>query len=153
MSLTLNAKTLNLGDKTVTLRLTTRAIRNYANKHGAKGSNPLVAVLSAVDDLDAKIDLFTAALTYSGNDNPIKTGEDLLDLMADNDMGRKEVNRTIVDLAVDAGLMDDDQRSDLSAALDKNDDKFMDIVIGVMTGESTPDSGEAEETSQEENPT
>lgn len=153
MSLNLNAMSLGLGDETVTLRLTARAIRNYAKKHGENGANPLVAVLSAADDLEAKIDLFTAALSYNGNNNRIKDGADLLDLMADSNMGRKKINRTIVELAVDAGLMDDDQRDKLSEALDNNDDKFIDIVIGVMTGESGPELAGAEEPSPEENPT
>lgn len=151
MSLNLNAKTLNLGDNTVTLRLTTRAIRNYAQKHGEKGANPLVAVLSAVDDLDAKVDLFTAALTYSGNNNTIKSGEDLLDLMADNYMGRKEINRIIVDLTVAAGLVDSEQGTTLAEAVDTNDDKFMDILTGILTGNPAP--VEAADAPQEENPT
>lgn len=151
MSLNLNAMTLNLGDKTVTLRLTTRAIRNYAQKHGEKGANPLVAVLSAVDDLDAKIELFSAALTHPGNDNPVKDGADLLDLMADNCMGHKEISRTIVDLAVAAGLVDSEQGTNLAEAVDTNNDQFVAILTGVLTGKPAP--GAAEENPQKENPT
>lgn len=154
--------TIQLDEQTVTLRLTTRNLRNYCNKHGEKGTRPLVAVLSALDDINARADLLTAALNHPGNHNPIKSGDDLLDALAARRITQKAVDQKILELAVDAGLVDDEDVPDLSIAVADSTTHFVDVLSRVLSGkpsrktetqtETAPPAEDAGETAAE-NPT
>lgn len=43
-------------------------------------------IFGAIDDIERCVDVFDASLKWAGNENEIKSGEELLDLMAVNDM-------------------------------------------------------------------
>lgn len=153
--MSLNYHEINVGDKLITLRLTSKALMNFNLKHGAEGNSPVVAVLNAVNDYSARIDLFTNALNHPENRNTVKDGGLLLDLMADSGCwSRETINGLILDLAEESGLLTEDDRQALAAPVSKSNAHLLDALSRLLTGESIPadkadDSAEAEY----ENPT
>lgn len=108
--------------KTVHLRLTSRALSNFIEKHGIEGAAPVVSVINAVNSLEATIALLSAAMRYPGAvvDKDISTGAELIDLLADEDKGDIFLKGLVVQLARDAGLLDDAGASELANAMGAN---------------------------------
>ena len=75
---------LTLEDGTeLTLRLTSTAIAAYVKAHGIPGAALLTDIAAAADDIEKQITLLSKALQHPGNNNKIKDGGRLLDLLAD----------------------------------------------------------------------
>lgn len=154
--MSLNVVEICVGDKNLTLRLTSRAIMNYAKKHGSEGSSPVIAVLEAVNNIEARADLLTAALGHPDNHNDIKDGYKLLDLMADSgSWDRHIVNDTILELARQSGLLTDDDYLSLIDPVRENGTKLIATMAKLLTGQ--PIGGNvapaAADTAEGENPT
>lgn len=154
--MSLNVNTITVSGTEVTLRLTSKALLNFNLKHGAAGQSPVVAVLSALDDMDARIHLFTNALTYPDNKNTVKDGADLLDMMADDVCwSRDEVNRLILELAHQSGLLSNEDFTNLLEPVAQNGKKLISTLADLLAGKpvgATAAEAEAEADS-EENPT
>lgn len=139
---------LNSG-KTVTLRLTSRALSAYIKEHGLPGAAPLVSVMNAVNDMDALIALLTAAMRYPGAvvDKELATGAELLDALADEDKGDVYIKGLVVQLARDAGLVDDQGAKELADAAGANSTQLVSKIAALLRLDGV------EEEAQEENPT
>lgn len=140
---------LNSG-KAVTLRLTSRALSNYIKEHGLPGAAPLVSVMNAVNDMDALIALLTAAMRYPGSvvDKELATGAELLDALADEDKGDVYIKGLVVQLARDAGLVNDQGAKELADAAGANSAQLVSKIAALLRLD-----GVEEEAQEEENPT
>lgn len=154
--MSLNVHEIRLGDQTVTLRLTSKALLQFNLKHGVEGNSPAVAVLGAISDYAARIDLFTNALTYPGNGNAVKDGGQLLDLLSDNSWDRDAVNQLILDLAAESGLLKPEEAADLMDCVCENGSRMVrtlgSLLRGINPHEDSPAAEEAE-ADGEANPT
>lgn len=130
----LNVKTLTVGENEVTLRLTSKALFNFNQKHGSEGTSPLVALLSAVDDIGARMDLLTNALNHPENKNKIKDGGQLLDLLHDTGWDRDMVNILILELAQESGLISSEELSNLIDPVAENGKRLVDKLADLLSG-------------------
>lgn len=151
--MSLNVRTIQLGQTEVTLRLTSKAIFNYAQKHGAKESSPLVAILAALDDIGARMDLLTGALQHPENKNTVKDGGALLDLLADNSYDRCAVNQLILDLTMDAGLISGEDYSALLEPVAENGNRLISTLADVLAGKKVSAGGAEQPETNDKNPT
>jgi hypothetical protein len=149
--MSLNVKTLAIGGNEVTLRLTSKALFNFNQKHGSEGTSPLVALLSAVDDIGARMDLLTNALNHPETKNKIKDGGQLLDFLADDGWDRDMVNILILELAQESGLISNEELSNLSDPVAENGKRLVGKLADLLSGK--PMGKDAQEDAEEENPT
>ncbi len=149
MSLTVTE--VRLGEQTALLRLTTKSIGTFVLKHGMKDAPPIASVLGAMDNLDAKCDLLTGALSYPDNHNTVRSGEALLDLLADAGYTPEEVNGLILDLAKQAGLVGPEDCGRLKDASKANSTGTVDKLVGLLNGTLDVTAGAAAEVPEEEN--
>lgn len=150
----MNVKTVPLGETTVSLRLTASKLQAYIKDNSNEAQSPLLAVLDAMESLKHKAALFTAALQYKGNDNKVKDGYELLDMMADTGMSTLDVKNLIVEMAEQSGLVDHEDAASVLDAIDKGNRKFINTITTVLAGdrpEGTP-AADAEQP-EEKNPT
>ena len=153
--MSLNVHNIDVGGQQYTLRLTSKALLNFNLKHGVEGNTPTIAVLGAVSDVSARIDLLSAALQHPENRNGIKDGAALLDLMADDaEWGREKINDLILQLAVECGLLDATEAGELLDAVVENNRKtiytLQRLLVGKQPEDAAPESGTGEKA---ENPT
>lgn len=153
--MSLNVHEIQLGDQTITLRLTSKALLNYSMKHGVEGNSPAVAVLNAIGNYAAREDLFTKALSHPDNKNTVKDGSTLQDLLADHGWDRDDVNKLILDLAAEAGLLKDGEVADLLDCAKANGVKVVSTLGRLLRGDrmDAPVEQESSDGSSEENPT
>lgn len=138
----------------VQLRLTMGKLQKYLEKTGSADMAPLLGVLDAINNLDKKIQLLTAALTWAGNPNKPVTldGAELLDLLVDEGMTARDVDGVILGLAENAGLIDGDQREELAGALEKGNSVLFGTICDGLSGKGLG-STEAAPAEEQENPT
>lgn len=68
-------------------------------------------LFNAVDDVERFVDIIDASLKWKGNTNEIKSGEELLDLMAANDMlGMVQKQTLITSLGRASGLFSEKEK-------------------------------------------
>ena len=152
--MSLNVAKINVGGTEVTLRLTSKALMNYNLKHGTAGQSPVVAVLSALDDMEARVCLFTNALNHPDNKNTVKDGADLLDMMADDPCwGRGMVDRLILELAHESGLLSGEDFTNLLEPVEQNGKKLISALADLLTGKPVNAPAGDPEGTGEENPT
>lgn len=152
--MSLNVKTINVGGKDITLRLTSKALLNFNLKHGNAGQSSVVAVLSALDDMEARIDLFTNALNHPDNKNTVKNGADLLDLLADDPFwARDQVNLLILELAHESGLLSSEDFSSLIDPVEQNGKKLISMLADLLSGKPVGAVAVTAEDNTAENPT
>ena len=152
--MSLNVHEIRLGEQVVTLRLTSKALMNFNLKHGVEGNSPAVAVLGAVSDYAARIDLFTNALNHPENKNTVKMGDQLLDLLTDHSWDRDAVNQLILDLAEESGLLKSGEAVDLMNSVTENGARMIQTLGSLLRGENPgADAPSDAEDSGEENPT
>lgn len=153
--MSLNVTTVCVGEQEFTLRLTSKAIMNYCQKHGNEGNSPVIAVLEAVNDISAKIDLFTNALNHPENKNTLKDGAALLDLMADDDSWKdpQVKNDLILTLAQQSGLLSDEDYLSLIDPVAENGKKLISTMAKLLKGEPVNGSAAEGQTETQENPT
>lgn len=142
--------TLSRGE--VQLRLTTGKLQQYLNKTGGLNMHPLLGVLDAVNNLEKKVELLRAALTWPGNPNKEMTldGAELLDMLVDEGLSGEDINGVILQLAQDAGLVAEDQREQLADALAAGSNALFGTICDALAG-NEPDREEP--APKTENPT
>ena len=138
-----------VGGQLVQLRLTTGKLNQYLTDTKADNQAPILGVLDAMTNLGKRIRLMTAALTWPGNENPYKKGDQLLDDMAD-DEDAPDLEDVILGLAADAGLVEVDQVEDLIEAAHKGNRELMKTIRTVLAGDPLPNAADSTEA---ENPT
>lgn len=152
--MSLNVVEISVGEKNLTLRLTSRAIMNYCKKHGSEGGSPVIAVLEAVNNIEARADLLTAALGHPDNRNEIKDGYKLLDLMADSgSWDRHIINDTILELARQSGLLTMEDYLSLIDPVRENGEKLISTMARLLSGKPVEDAAPDAQGEQAENPT
>lgn len=152
--MSLNVKTINVNGTEATLRLTSKALLNFNLKHGAESGSPVIAVLEAVNNIGARMDLFTNALSHPENKNSIKSGGDLLDLMADDPAwDRNSVNELILRLAYESGLLSEGDYLSLLDPVAENGKQLIDAMSKLLTGKRVGSDDVSDQDGGEENPT
>lgn len=87
----------------------------------------ITTLFNAIDDPERLAAIFDEALTWTGNKNTLKSGADLLDIMAGNGLlGMGEKQRIITKLAQVSGILSEQERE----ALDAKSDAYMKEVTG-----------------------
>lgn len=128
----------------VQLRLTTGKLEQYLTQIDGKDKNSLVGVLDALTFVGHRIKLFTAALTWPGNKNSIKDGGELLDRLLDNGLTPGDIRAMILQLAAQAGLLEEDQLEDMLAAAREGDQKFFKAISDAVAGRDSEEPQEGE---------
>ena len=152
--MSLNVKTIYVGDMELTLRLTSKALMNFNLKHGAENGSPMIAVLDATTNYAARIDLLTNALRHPENKNSVKDGDVLLDMMADSGSWDREcINELILDLARESGLLSEVDYLTLKDSVVESGKQMITTLSKLLTGKpiGTADTSDVEDA--EENPT
>lgn len=99
--------------------------------------NTTNTLFNAIDDVERFIDVMDASLKFKGNENTIKTGEELIDLMAANDMlGMLAKQTLITSIGRASGLFSEDEKK-------KIDERAAKAVDGAFTDEEEPDEKNA----------
>lgn len=147
-------KKIVLGDTTVHLRLSALTLAQYAKNIGSSG-NTLFAVMDALDDMDKQGALFSAALTFQGNENTVHSGFELIDMLADAEYGPLEIKELIVSLAADSGIISKVDAAKLVAAIKTGSEKLYDAAVAVLSADMSKLPAQPEQTEDvtEENPT
>ena len=103
---------------TVSLRITAGA----QIKMKKRWNEPTTATLfNSIDDIERFVDVLNYALNWNGNKNTIHSGEDLADLLADNDMlGMIAKQRFVTALGRASGLLSEEEKN----AIDKRSDEL-----------------------------
>jgi len=110
----------------VSLRLGIGAQMKLKKKWNENTTNTL---FNAIDDVERFVDIVDAALKFNGNENTIKSGEELLDLMAANDMlGMLAKQTLITSIGRASGLFSEDEKKKIDARAAK-------AVDGAFEGE------------------
>lgn len=100
------------------------------------GESTISTLLSGVDDIERFIDVMDTSLKYPGNNNTIKSGETLIDLMAVNGMlGVMAKERVLTSIGVASGILSQDEKE----RFDKNASKQYD---GLFSGETNAEDEE-----------
>lgn len=151
----MNVLNITVGDTNLSLRLSASKLQEYIKNYSNEAQSPLLAVLDAMDSLKNQAALFTSALQYKGNLNPIKDGYELLDKMADAGFTPMQRKALIVDLAEQSGLVDSDDAATVRKSIEKGNKKFIDTVAVLLAGDRPAmDEAPTEDTqTAEENPT
>lgn len=120
--------TVNRGDEviTVALRLTTAGQISLKKRWN---ENTIATLFNSVDDVERFADLLTTSLNFPGNTNAVKKGDELADLLADNDMsGIAAKQKLVTAIGRASGI--------LSAEEQERIDKTADKTFDGMTGEN-----------------
>ena len=92
----------------VSLRLTTRKMIELKNKYH---ETALQTLMGAIDDPERLVDVLEASLDWKGNQNPIKKGIDLADLLAENDMlGMMGTQKLMTAIGRASNIFSEDER-------------------------------------------
>ena len=145
--------TIVLNGIEITLRLTASGLVAYAEAIGTAG-NSFFAIMDALDDIQKQGRLFTAALTYKDNNNPVTDGLQLIDMMADADWDPVKKKELIVQLAQKSGVVGNVDAARLLAAIRSGTEKLYDTAVAILSGDMSNlenDTQNAEEPA--ENPT
>ena len=141
---------LELGDKVAKLRLTLRGQKAIREKY--PDDSVLTTIMDAVDDPEAMDLVLTQALTFDGNDNKIRSGEALYDLLVDNGYeGQEDFLGLMMDIAKGAGLVTQKDRDKLGRVISKQIRMGMERLENAL---DTPETLDALEEGEEvpENP-
>ncbi len=130
-----SAYTINLTlegeEKEFNLRLPVSAQLELKRKHGAEG---LSLILKAVDDLELQTDIITRSLSYKGNENSIKSGQEFYEALVDNGYkGTQKFASLIFEIAAASGVITDEQKIKLSETISDTFDKVFDSINEVTT--------------------
>lgn len=73
-------------------------------------------IFGSLDDIERCVDVFDASLKWAGNQNEIKSGEELLDLMAENDMlGMVAKQHVLTSIGRVSGLFSEAEKDKIDA--------------------------------------
>lgn len=99
-------------------------------------------IFGAIDDVERCVDVFKQALNWAGNTNEIKSGEELLDLMADNDMlGMVAKQQALTSIGRVSGLFSEAEK----AKIDARGEGMLDDAFGDEDAEDVKHAGEGAE--------
>jgi F0F1-type ATP synthase alpha subunit len=113
---------VNRGDElvVVSLRLTTAGQISLKKRWN---ENTISTLFGAIDDVERFADVLTQALNYPGNQNVIKKGDELADLLADNDLsGIANKQKLMSAIGRASGILSEQEKE----KMDRNADKMMD---------------------------
>lgn len=130
--------------KVVQLRLTSRGIKSFEEKHGIKGAAPLVNVMNAVNSTEAMIGLLTTALKFPGAPSQMQDGADLIDQLADEGKGESFLRCLVVRLAVDSGLLEEERFEAMNAAMQANHDGIVETIGKLLRNEDVDSEEDGE---------
>lgn len=89
-------------------------------------------IFNAVDDIERFVDVMSQSLNYVGNKNEIKTGEELIDLMAYNDMlGMSAKQKIITSLGRASGIFSEKEKEAIDARAER-------MIDGAFNDEDEP---------------
>ena len=112
MALNRDGEVLNIA-----LRLTTAA-QITLKKHWQE--NTIATMMGAVDDPERMADVLTQALNWGGNTNPVKKGDELADIMADNGLlGIIPKQRLMTALCKASGILSDEEHKKMDEQANK----------------------------------
>lgn len=129
-------------DTHVQLRLTAAKLEWYLKETKSDQQNPLLGVLDAVAILGKRIKLLTAALQWPKNSNTVKDGAELLDLLLDDGVTPREISNMILELACQAGLMEEAELEDMMEANAEGASKFRDAIRDFLAGKEPAGAAE-----------
>lgn len=148
--------TVPVADGEVQLRLTSKGLITYAKGMQLDHIPPLAAVISALDSVEAKCALFTAAMRWPGHQNDIKkypTGEALMDALLLEGWNFQQLDELVVDLAQISGLTKDEDARRIKDAHAAGEQVNINRMVAMLKGEDAEGQGaEAFSKGQEENP-
>lgn len=114
----------------VHLRLTARGQLNLKEEYNEE---ILATMMTAIDDIEKCIKVFDEALHYKNNDNVIEDGEELYDLLVDNETtGSSGIGKVLTDIAINSGIISKQQANSIVKAIKKTED----AIYGRLTGEN-----------------
>ena len=101
----------------VALRLTTAA-QITLKKHWQE--NTIATMMGAVDDPERMVDVLNQALNWPGNANPVKKGDELADIMADNGLlGIVAKQRLMTALCKVSGILSEEEHKKMDDQANK----------------------------------
>ena len=101
----------------IDLRLTLGSQLKLKKKYN---ENALATIFGSLDDPEKMVSVFNEALNFKGNENVIKDGEELYDLIADNDLGGVSGFQEILSgIARESGLLSEKEREAVKAQTEK----------------------------------
>ena len=109
--------------------------------------------MRATEEYEPRAALLSGAMKYPDNQNKIKTGDELLDMLSAAGFGWDDVNELIIQLLRDAGFVDDENRDILIDSLRKNTRRVISQFADLLSGEGPSEPENAPEKDEEENPT
>lgn len=124
----LNAYEFNLENEAgesidVSLRLTISGQMALKKKWKESTTDTL---FGAMDDIERMVDVMTKALTYTGNKNTIKTGEELVDLMAANGMlGMANKQKVITAIGQTSGIFSEKEKEAIDTRAERMIEKAL----------------------------
>lgn len=135
---------LQLGGESFKLRLT------LAGQKHLQAKNPelpvLATVMSAADDPADMEALLTAALNWEGNENTVHDGAELYDRMVDAGYcGAKRFMEVALNIAHNAGLIDDGERRKVAAGVTRQLDRAFDDLAGDPADDGAEEGEEGSE--------
>lgn len=150
------AITVPVAGSEVQLRLTSKGLITYAKGMRLDHIPPLAAVISALDSVEAKCALFTAAMRWPGHPNDIKkypTGEALMDALLLEGWDFQQLDDLVVDLAQISGLTKEADAQRIKDAHAAGEQVNINRMVAMLKGEDAEGQGtEAVCDGHEENP-
>lgn len=142
---------ITVGEMDIELRLTAAKLAEYAADNGGRGAT-LYAVMDALDYVEARSKLLTAALTFKGNNNPVHDGFELVDMLADAGLEPVEVKELIISLGVDSGVIGRDDAAKMKLAIRTGAERLCRAAVAVLSGniQETVSAANAAESGSEE---
>lgn len=125
---------LNLNGQEVKLRLTLAGQKALQQRD--PDTNILAIIMGTVDDLWDMEALLTEALNWEGNTNNIHTGAELYDELVDAGYsGTEDFMKIVLNIAKNAGIINQDNRDKLERVTAKMFQANMDAMFSGMEGE------------------
>lgn len=116
----MNTYDIKVGNEEIKLRLTLSG--QMALKKKYKDGNVTGLIMTALDDAATCADILTQALTYKGNENKIKDGEELYDLLVDEGYaGYEGFGELLLSVAQVSGIVSE-----------KDKDRLYKMVTGML---------------------
>lgn len=139
---------LELDGASVKLRLTLKGQKALRERYPE--DSVLSTIMDAVDDPETMDLVLTQALNFEGNDNKVRSGEKLYDLLVDSGYeGQEDFLGLMMDIARNAGLVTQDDRDKLGRVISKQIRKGMERLENALDEPETQDSDEEGEESPE----
>lgn len=125
---------LNLAGEKYKLRLTMAGQKALMERFPEQ--NVLAIIMGASDDLDYMEALLTEALNWEGNPNTIHSGAELYDALVDAGYaGTKDFMVVALNIAKNAGIINQDARDRLERVTGKAIDAEMDMILNQLEGQ------------------